>query len=126
MIQQQTLLKVSDNSGARTVKCIKVLGGFKRKYAYAGNVIIVSIQRLRNRARHLSKVKKGEIHKALIIRTKTKIKRKDGNSLRFNDNAVVLINKQQGPIASRIIGPISKFVRKEKFARIVTMASKVA
>jgi large subunit ribosomal protein L14 len=83
MIQQQTILKVADNSGAKTVKCIKVLGGFKRKFANLGNIIIVSVHQLRNKSKMTSKVQKGEIYKALIIRTKAKTKQKDGSTIFF-------------------------------------------
>ena len=113
MIQQQTLLKVADNSGAKTAKCIKVLGGFKRKFAYLGNIIIVSIHQLRNKSKTTSKVQKGEIYKALIIRTKTKTKRKDGSSIFFKNNCISLINKQGNPIATRIVGPIPKSLKKK-------------
>ena len=102
MIQQQTILRVTDNSGAKTVKCIKVLNGFNRRSAILGDTIIVSIQELRNKARITSKVKKGEIHKAVIIRTKNKTMKKDGMTVYFQSNAVSLINKQGKPIASRL------------------------
>ena len=114
MIQQQTILRVTDNSGAKTVKCIKVLNGFNRRSAILGDTIIVSIQELRNKARITSKVKKGEIHKAVIIRTKNKTMKKDGMTVYFQSNAVSLINKQGKPIASRIIGPIPKILKKKK------------
>ena len=106
MIQQQTKLKVSDNSGAKTVKCIKVLGGFKKRYAYTGDKIIVSVIELRNKSKKTSKVKKGEIFKALIIKSKTKEYQKDGSVICFNDNSVTLINKQNQPLASRILTPV--------------------
>jgi large subunit ribosomal protein L14 len=93
MIQQQTILKVSDNSGAKTVKCIKVLGGFKKKYAKLGDIITVSVQKLRNKLKKTSKVKKKEIYKALIIRTKIYYKKKDNFEILFNENSVVLINQ---------------------------------
>jgi len=114
MIQQQTILKVTDNSGAKTVKCIKVLNGFKRQFAVLGDLIIVSVQKLRNKARLTSKVRKGEVHKAIIIRTKNKTIKKDGNLIFFQSNAVSLINKQGKPIASRIIGPMPKALKKKK------------
>jgi large subunit ribosomal protein L14 len=107
MIQQETILKVADNSGAKTVKCIKVLGGFKRKFAYLGDIIIVSIKTVKN----FSKVRKGEIYKALIIRTKQKINKKDGCSIFLYENSVSLISKQGRtltPVASRIFGPVPK------------------
>jgi large subunit ribosomal protein L14 len=123
MIQQQTILKVADNSGAKTVKCIKVLGGFKRKIAFLGDLIIVSIQHLRNRSRSLSKVTKGEIHKALVIRTKKKISKHDGSCYFFSENAVCLINKQNKPIASRLTGPLPKKLRINKFLKLASISS---
>merc|ERR1712051_873033 len=113
-IQQQTILRVTDNSGAKTVKCIKVLNGFNRRSSVLGDTIIVSIQKLRNKARLTSKVQKGEIYKAIIIRTKNKIVKKDGTVFFFQSNAVSLINKQGKPIASRIMGPIPKMFKKKK------------
>nr|YP_010164011.1 ribosomal protein L14 [Thalassiosira nordenskioeldii]QRK25914.1 ribosomal protein L14 [Thalassiosira nordenskioeldii] len=123
MIQQQTILKVTDNSGAKTVKCIKVLNGFKRRFAIAGDTIIVSVQKLRNKSRSTSKVKKGEVHKAVILRTKSKLQKKDGTTTFFQLNAVSLINKQGKPIASRIIGPIPKVLKKRKKIKFVTLSS---
>jgi large subunit ribosomal protein L14 len=108
MIQQQTILKVADNSGAKTVKCIKVLNGFNRRVALLGNVIVVSVQKLRNKSRTTSKVQRGEVYKALIIRTKTQKIKKDGSITSFKENAVSLINKQGKPLASRIIGPVPR------------------
>jgi len=123
MIQQQTTLRVTDNSGAKTVKCIKVLNGFKRQFAVLGDLIIVSVQKLRNKARLTSKVRKGEVHKAIIIRTKNKTVRKDGNLIFFQSNAVSLINKQGKPIASRIIGPMPKILKKKKKIKFGTLSS---
>jgi large subunit ribosomal protein L14 len=123
MIQQQTILKVTDNSGAKTVKCIKVLNGFKRRFAILGDTIIVSIQKLRNKARLTSKVRKGEVHKAIIIRTKKKTAKKDGSLIFFQSNAVSLINKQGKPIASRIIGPLPKILKKKKKIKLGTLSS---
>jgi len=123
MIQQQTILKVTDNSGAKTVKCIKVLNGFKRQFAVLGDLIIVSVQKLRNKARLTSKVRKGEVHKAIIIRTKNKTIKKDGNLIFFQSNAVSLINKQGKPIASRIIGPMPKTLKKKKKIKFGTLSS---
>lgn len=108
MIQQQTILKVSDNSGAKTAKCIKILGGFKKRFGYVGDIVIVSIQQLRNKSKKTAKVKKGGIYKALLIRTKKKIKNREGSFTIFNNNAVSLINKHNSPIATRILGPVSK------------------
>ena len=123
MIQQQTILKVTDNSGAKTVKCIKVLNGFKRRFAILGDTIIVSIQKLRNRARLTSKVRKGEVHKAIIIRTKKKTVKKYGSLIFFQSNAVSLINKQGKPIASRIVGPLPKILKKRKKIKLGTLSS---
>ena len=123
MIQQQTILKVSDNSGAKTAKCIKVLGGSKKKVGYVGDTIVVSIQQLRNKSKKTSKVKTGEVYKALIIRTKKKIKHNNKITFTFfNDNAISLINKQNNPIATRIFGPVSKKIKQKhlKFATIST------
>ena len=123
MIQQQTILKVTDNSGAKTVKCIKVLNGFKRRFAILGDTIIVSVQKLRNKARLASKVRKGEVHKAIIIRTKKKTMKKDGTSIFFQSNAVSLINKQGKPIASRIMGPLPKILKRRKKIKFATLSS---
>lgn len=123
MIQQTTKLKVSDNSGAKTVKCVKVLGGFKKKYAQLGDIIVVSIQELRNKSRKTSKVKKREVYKALIIRTKTRDLRADGSILQFRENSVALINKQGNPLGTRIIGPVAKLLRKKKFQKFISISS---
>ena len=112
MIQQQTVLKVSDNSGAKLVRCIKVLGGFKRKTAKLGDIIIVSVLKLRNKFKSNSKVKKGEVYKALIIRTKFGYNRKN-NLIYFNENCVCLLNKQDKLISTRIFGPIPKELKKK-------------
>jgi large subunit ribosomal protein L14 len=123
MIQQQTILKVSDNSGAKTVKCIKVLGGFKKKQATLGDTIVVSVQKLRNKLKKTSKVKKKEIYKALIIRTKTYLNKKNGFSVTFKENSVVLINNQGNPVGTRIIGPLSKTLKKKKFQKFISISS---
>ncbi len=123
MIQQQTILRVSDNSGAKTVRCFKVLGGFKKKYAALGDVIIVSVQKLRNKLKKTSKVKKGEVYKALIIRTKTKHRKEDGSEILFKGNAVVLLNKQGNPIGTRILGPIPKMLKKKKFQKLISISA---
>lgn len=123
MIQQQTLLNVIDNSGAKTVKCIKVLGGFKKKYAKLGDTIVVSVKLLRNKVKKTSKVKKGEVYKALILRTKKKHIKKDGSQIYFNENSVTLLNKQENPIGTRIIGPIPKDFKKKKFQKFVSISS---
>jgi large subunit ribosomal protein L14 len=122
MIQQQTILKVSDNSGAKSVKCIKVLGGFKKRFAKLGNVIVVSIKELRNKSRKTSKVKKGEVYKALIIKTKAKQVNKDGSVISFDNNSVSLINTQGKPLASRIVGPVSKKLKKGKYSKFANIS----
>ncbi len=121
MIQQETILKVADNSGAKTVKCIKVLGGFKKRYANLGDVIIVSVRQLRNKSKKTSKVLKGGVFRALVIRTKNKYKKKDGSLFSLQENSVVLINKQGNPIGTRILGPIPKILKKKKFMKFVCL-----
>lgn len=122
MIQQQTILKVIDNSGAKTVKCIKVLGGFKRKFAHLGDVIIVSINNLRNKSKKSSKVKKGDVFKALIIQTKNSQTNKDGSCYHFSKNSVSLITKQGKPVASRISVPVSKKIKQGKFSKFSSIS----
>jgi large subunit ribosomal protein L14 len=122
MIQQQTILKVADNSGAKTVKCIKVLGGFKKRYARLGDIIVVSVQQLRNKSKKTSKVLKGGVFRALVVRTKTQYKKKDGSSFSLNENSVTLINKQGNPIGTRILGPIPKTLKKKKFMKFVSLS----
>ena len=122
MIQTETVLDVADNSGARKVLCIKVLGGSKRKTASVGDVIVVSIKAAIPRA----KVKKGEVHRAVIVRTAKDIPRADGSTIRFDGNAAVLINKNSGePIGTRIFGPVTRELRTEKFMKIVSLAPEV-
>jgi large subunit ribosomal protein L14 len=122
MIQQQTILNVSDNSGAKKVKCIKILGGFKKRTSSIGEIIIVSIIELRNKSRKTSKVKKGEIYRALIIKTKKQVKNKDGSTYFFNQNSVSLVNKLNKPLASRIIGSIPKKLKKSKYSKFTNIA----
>ena len=121
MIQMQTNLDVADNSGARRVMCIKVLGGSKRKYATIGDVIVVSIKEAIPRG----KVKKGDVHQAVIVRTAKEIRRTDGSSIRFDRNAAVLINKQGEPIGTRIFGPVTRELRGKKFMKIISLAPEV-
>jgi large subunit ribosomal protein L14 len=123
MIQQRTILKVFDNSGAKTVRCIKVLGGFKKKYASLGDTIVVSVQKLRNKSKKTSKVKKKEVYRALIIRTKTSYKKKDGSSIIFNENSVALMNKQGNPVGTRIIGPLPKLLKKRKVQKFLSIST---
>ena len=121
MIQMQTRLTVADNSGAQEVQCIKVLGGSKRKTASIGDVIVVSIKTAIPRA----KVKKGTVHRAVIVRTKKAIKRSDGSVIRFDRNSVVLLNKQNEPIGSRIFGPVPRELRGKQFMKIISLAPEV-
>lgn len=123
MIQQKTILKVFDNSGAKTVRCIKVLGGFKKKYASLGDVIVVSVQKLRNKSKKTSKVKKKEVYRALIIRTKTPYKKKDGSTIIFNENSVALMNKQGNPVGTRIMGPLPKLLKKRKVQKFLSIST---
>ncbi len=121
MIQMQTNLEVADNSGARRVQCIKVLGGSKRKTASIGDVIVVSIKEAIPRGR----VKKGDVHQAVIVRTAKQIHRNDGTSIKFDQNAAVLINKQGEPIGTRIFGPVTRELRAKKFMKIISLAPEV-
>ena len=121
MIQMQTNLDVADNSGARRVMCIKVLGGSKRKYATIGDVIVVSIKEAAPRGR----VKKGEVMKAVVVRTAFPLRRGDGSAIRFDRNAAVLINKQNEPIGTRISGPVTRELRGKKFMKIISLAPEV-
>lgn len=122
MIQHQTILKVADNSGAKTVKCIKVLGGFKKRYASLGDLIVVSVQQLRNKSKKTSKVLRGGVFRALVIRTKTEYVKKDGSSFALNENSVILINKQGNPVGTRILGPMPKILKKKKFMKFVSLS----
>jgi large subunit ribosomal protein L14 len=117
----QTSLDVADNSGARRVQCIKVLGGSKRKTAGVGDVIVVSVKEAIPRGR----VKKGDIHRAVIVRTAKEIRRQDGSSIRFDNNAAVLITRQNEPIGTRIFGPVTRELRARKFMKIVSLAPEV-
>ena len=123
MIQPQTILKVADNSGAKTVKCIKVLGGFKKRYASLGDMIVVSVQQLRNKSKKTSKVLKGGVFRALVIRTKIQRTKRDGSSFTLNENAVTLVNKQGNPIGTRILGPIPRILKKKKFTKFTSLSS---
>lgn len=123
MIQQQTILKVADNSGAKTVKCIKVLGGFKKRYATLGDIIVVSVKELRNKSKKTSKIFKGGVFHALIIKIKSNYKKKDGSEFFLKENSVTLINKQGNPIGTRILGPIPKTLRKKKFMKFISLSS---
>jgi large subunit ribosomal protein L14 len=121
MVQMKTLLESADNSGAKTLQCIKVLGGSKRRYAEVGDVIVVAIKE----AMPESKVKKGEVAKAVIVRVAKEIKREDGSYVRFDDNSAVLINNWGEPIGTRIFGPVARELRAKKFMKILSLAPEV-
>ena len=120
MIQMQSKLFVADNSGARKIQCIKVLGGSKRRSASIGDIIVVSIKDAIPRA----KVKKGDVYKAVIVRTSKDFKRSDGSSIRFDKNAAVLLDKQEEPIATRIFGPVTRELRSKKFMKIISLSTR--
>ena len=121
MIQMQSRLSIADNSGARQVMCIKVLGGSKRRYASIGDTIIVSVKE----ALPNSKVRKGEVKRAVVVRTKKEINRPDGTYIRFDDNAAVLIDNQNQPLGTRIFGPVARELRARDYMRIVSLAPEV-
>ena len=121
MIQSETRLTVADNSGARVVYCIKVLGGSRRRYASLGDVIIVSVKDAIPNA----KVKKGDVHKAVVVRTSKEVRRPDGSFIRFDDNSAVLINNQREPLGTRIFGPVARELRAKRFMKIVSLAPEV-
>lgn len=121
MIQTQTYLDVADNSGARRVMCIKVLGGSHRRYARVGDVIKVTVKEAIPRG----KVKKGQVMKAVVVRTKKGVRRQDGSLIRFDDNAAVLLNAQEAPVGTRIFGPVTRELRGEKFMKIISLAPEV-
>lgn len=121
MIQMQTRLNVADNSGAREVMCVKVLGGSKKRYASIGDVIVVSIKEALPNA----KVKKGDVAKAVVVRTVHKLRRADGSYIRFDDNSAVLINASKEPIGTRIFGPVARELRAKQFVKIVSLAPEV-
>ena len=121
MIQVETNLGVADNSGARRLQCIKVLGGSKRKYASVGDVIVVSVKEAIPRGR----VKKGEVLQAVVVRTAKDIRRQDGSCIRFDTNAAVLINKQGEPIGTRIFGPVTRELRVKRYMKIISLAPEV-
>jgi large subunit ribosomal protein L14 len=121
MIQMQSVLSVADNSGAKRVQCIKVLGGSKRRYAGIGDIIKVSIKEAIPRGR----VKKGDVHNAVIVRTVKGVRRNDGSVIRFDTNAAVLLNPQNQPIGTRIFGPVTRELRTENFMKIISLAPEV-
>ena len=121
MIQTQSYLEVADNSGARRVMCIKVLGGSKRRYARVGDLIKVTVKEAIPRG----KVKKGQVMTAVVVRTKKGVRRGDGSLIKFDDNAAVLLNNQEAPIGTRIFGPVTRELRGEKFMKIISLAPEV-
>ena len=121
MIQTESYLDIADNSGARRVMCIKVLGGSHRRYARVGDLIKVTVKEAIPRG----KVKKGQVMDALVVRTKSGVRRSDGSKIKFDDNAAVLLNAQQQPIGTRIFGPVTRELRSEKFMKIISLAPEV-
>ncbi|AUB78949.1 MULTISPECIES: 50S ribosomal protein L14 [Spiribacter] len=121
MIQMQTLLGAADNSGAREVQCVKVLGGSKRRYAGIGDIIKVSVKDAIPRGR----VKKGEVYNAVVVRTKRGVRRQDGSLIRFDGNAAVLLNANLQPVGTRVFGPVTRELRNERFMRIISLAPEV-
>ena len=121
MIQMQSNLTVADNSGARRVQCIKVLGGAKRRYAHVGDVIVVSVKEAIPRGR----VKKGEVRKAVVVRTSKAIRRPDGTVIRFDTNSAVLLNNQNEPMGTRIFGPVPRELRAKNYMKIISLAPEV-
>lgn len=121
MIQMQSVLSVADNSGAREVQCVKVLGGSKRRYAGIGDIIKISVKE----AMPNSRVKKGEVFNAVVVRTRKGVRRNDGSLIRFDRNAAVLLNNQFQPVGTRIFGPVTRELRTERFMRIISLAPEV-
>jgi large subunit ribosomal protein L14 len=121
MIQTQTQLDVADNSGAKKVFCIRVLGGTRRRYAHVGDIIVVSVKEAIPNA----KVKKGDVMKAVVVRTKKEISRPDGSYIKFDDNSAVLINQQREPVGTRIFGPVARELRAKNFMKIISLAPEV-
>ena len=121
MIQTETMLEIADNSGARKVQCIKVLGGSNRRYAHIGDVIKVAVKEAIPRGR----VKKGQVMDALVVRTRKGVRRPDGSLIKFDQNAAVLLNAQKQPVGTRIFGPVTRELRTENFMRIVSLAPEV-
>ncbi len=121
MIQMQTVLNVADNSGARRVQCIKVLGGSKRRYASVGDVIKVSVKEASPRG----KVKKGDVMNAVVVRTAKGVRRPDGSKIKFDDNAAVILNAKLEPIGTRVFGPVTRELRNDQFMKIVSLAPEV-
>ena len=123
MIQSGTKLRVIDNSGSKLAVCFKIIKGFKKRYAYVGNLIMVSIKKLRNKRRLVSKTKKGEVHKGLIIRTKKSVNIFNGDSINFNENSIILLNQKNKLIGTKIFGTVPKILRFSKFFNFVSLSS---
>ena len=121
MIQQETRLNVADNTGAKQVLCIKVLGGSRKRYAKVGDLIVITVKKTIPN----SNVKKGEVRKAVVVRTKATMRRETGNSIRFDDNAAVLINEDKNPRGTRVFGPVARELRERNFTKIVSLAPEV-
>lgn len=121
MIQTETRLRIADNSGAKVASCIKILGGSKRRYAHVGDIVVVAVKE----AMPNSKVKKGDVVKAVIVRTAKEIRRADGSHIKFDDNSAVLINQQSEPIGTRIFGPVARELRARNFMKIISLAPEV-
>lgn len=121
MIQEETLLNVADNSGAKTAKCIRVLGGTGRRYAHVGDIVVLAVKT----ALPDGNVKKGTVVRGVVVRTRKEQRRKDGSYIRFSDNAVVIVNEDKEPIGTRIFGPVARELRERKFMRILSLAPEV-
>ena len=121
MIQQQSFLEIADNSGGRRARCIKVLGGTRRRYARVGDIVVVSIRE----AIPNSPVKKGEVKRAVVVRTRKEIGRDDGSYIRFDENAAVLVNENREPLGTRIFGPVARELRRKRFTKIISLAPEV-
>jgi large subunit ribosomal protein L14 len=121
MIQQETVVNITDNSGAKRALCIKVLGGSRRRYATVGDTVVVTVKE----ALPTSNIKNGTVMRAVVVRTRKEIRRKDGSYIRFDDNAVVLVNDAGEPVATRVFGPVARELREKKFNRIVSLAPEV-
>jgi len=123
MIQTETLLRVTDNSGAKKVKCIKVLGGFRRKFANLGDLIVVSIRRVKQHKKKKIKVKEGEVTHALVVRTKAKFARQNSTQLQCQENSVVLMTNKNKPFATRVLGPVPRALRHSKFMKVASLSA---
>lgn len=121
MIQEETRLKVADNTGVKLIKCFKILGGSKRRYGYIGDIIVASVKE----AIPTSQIKEGEVVRAVIVRTKKEYRRKDGTYIRFDDNAAVIIDNQNNPRGTRIFGPVPRELREKNFTKIISLAPEV-